>query len=103
MSLLKDDEYISKRGIYATDPQSLRARARKLRRWVSSRDEKEVVLTGHGKFWAYVVGEMDKEGNQTGECATSHSCLEEAVLKKCWLMLTRPILDQPVLAVFHMC
>ncbi|KAK5115555.1 hypothetical protein LTR62_001214 [Meristemomyces frigidus] len=50
---------------YAVDPVSLAARAAKLRRFVRDREEREVVLVGHGFFNHYLTGNVDAQGRQT--------------------------------------
>ncbi|KJY00243.1 hypothetical protein TI39_contig338g00022 [Zymoseptoria brevis] len=52
-------------GEYATDAKAVNERARKLRKWIKGREEKEVVLVAHGFFNHYLTGEVDDEGQQT--------------------------------------
>jgi hypothetical protein len=57
----------SNSGIYAPTKEALRARAKGLRDWLAGREEREVVVVGHGQFWHWVTGEVDAEGRQTSE------------------------------------
>lgn len=56
-------EWISKTGVYATDPPSLRARAKALRQWLKARPEKEIVVVSHGAILDYIVEDnLDENG-----------------------------------------
>ena len=52
-------------GEFAVDRDHLTTRARKLRRWVRGRPEKEVVLVSHGFFNHYLTGDVNDKGEQT--------------------------------------
>jgi hypothetical protein len=63
----EEDGWRSSKGIYAPSHEALRARAKALRGWLAGREEKEVVVVGHGQFWHWLTGEVDAEGKQTSE------------------------------------
>ena len=65
-SNLSDDWYL-KMGNNAVDYASLLARARRLRRWVREREEKDIVVVTHGAFAHFITGNVDEEGQQIGE------------------------------------
>ena len=50
---------------FQIDPNSLRARATKLRQFIRDRPEKEVVLVSHGFFNHYLTGDVNEKGEQT--------------------------------------
>lgn len=57
------DDWTSKKGKYATDAASLRARAKTLRRWLRAREEREIVVVSHGAILDYIVEEnLDQNG-----------------------------------------
>lgn len=59
--------WTEKTGINAFTPQALVLRAKELRKWLSKRPEKEIVVCGHGAMWDYVTGAVDDEGNLLSE------------------------------------
>ena len=59
------ENWFAHEGEYATTPEALSARARKLRRFVRRRPESEVVLVSHGFFNHYVTGDVNEKGEQT--------------------------------------
>jgi len=61
-------DWYAKAGLHATDVASLRARARRLRRYLRDDCEgDEVVLVTHGLFAHYLTGNIDEHGEQTGQ------------------------------------
>ncbi|GBE88271.1 phosphoglycerate mutase-like protein [Sparassis latifolia] len=54
LSLLIPD-WTSKRGFYACDAASLKARARWARQWLRSRPERDIVVVGHGDCLRYIT------------------------------------------------
>ena len=63
----EEDGWRSSKGIYAPSHEALRARAKAMRDWLAGREEREVVVVGHGQFWHWVTGKIDAEGKQTSE------------------------------------
>jgi broad specificity phosphatase PhoE len=61
----------SSSGIYSPSHEALRARAKAMREWLAGREEREVVVVGHGQFWHWVTGEVDGEGMQTSKFSFS--------------------------------
>jgi hypothetical protein len=59
------DNWWKHEGAFATDPKAVNERARKLRKWMRDREEKEIVLVAHGFFNHYLTGEVDDKGEQT--------------------------------------
>jgi len=59
-------DYDSKKGRWAPDGDSLKARALELRRFLRDRDEQEVVVVSHGDFLHYVSGDLNDDGTQRG-------------------------------------
>ncbi|GAB7347630.1 hypothetical protein MBLNU459_g4500t1 [Dothideomycetes sp. NU459] len=59
------DGWEAKSGGNACDVATLKARARKLRRWIRERDEGHVVLVSHGFFAHYLTGSINDKGEQT--------------------------------------
>lgn len=59
------DHWNEKHGFYATDPDHLIERARKLRCYVKARPEREAVLVSHGYFAHVLTGEYTRDGEQT--------------------------------------
>lgn len=65
---LVSEEWTSKKGVYATDPSSLRARAKALRQWLWKRPESEILVVSHGAILDYVVEDnLDENGVFMGE------------------------------------
>lgn len=56
-------------GVYDDRRGTVEERARRLRRWLKARPEKEIVVVGHGMFWHFVTGNIEgTEGHeQTGK------------------------------------
>ncbi|KAK4497887.1 hypothetical protein PRZ48_010542 [Zasmidium cellare] len=52
-------------GEFAIDAAAVNSRAKKLRRWIKARPEKEVVLVSHGFFNHFLTGDVDDKGEQT--------------------------------------
>ena len=65
-SNLSDDWYL-KTAHNAVDHASLFARARRLRRWLRERKEKEIVLVTRGAFAHFISGNVDEKGQQIGK------------------------------------
>jgi broad specificity phosphatase PhoE len=59
-------DYDSKTGTFAPDNHSLEGRAQALRRFLTDRDEEEIVVVSHGQFLHYVSRDVDEEGRQLG-------------------------------------
>jgi hypothetical protein len=59
-------DWQKKEGGNSIDMKSLHERARKLRLWLRKRPETEIVLVMHGLFAHYMTGNIDENGNQTG-------------------------------------
>lgn len=57
-------DYDSKEGRWAPGPDSLKARATELRKFLRDREEEEIVVVSHGDFLHYVSGDVDGEGEQ---------------------------------------
>lgn len=62
---LVEEGWNSKEGEYATEPSIVMARAAKLRRWLRSRKEQEIVLVSHGRFAHFLTGHVNEKGEQT--------------------------------------
>lgn len=56
----------TKEGANGIDPPTLVARAKRLLWWLGGREEREIVLVGHGYFFQYLHGGVDETGKQTG-------------------------------------
>lgn len=52
-------------GEFAIDAKAVNARAKKLRRWIKARPEREVALVSHGFFNHFLTGDVDDKGEQT--------------------------------------
>lgn len=59
---LMSADWMVKDGINAADVQTLKKRARELRRWLRLLPVKSVVVVGHGGFWDYVTEAVGDEG-----------------------------------------
>lgn len=59
-SLLTPD-WTSKKGFYATDVESLKARARWNRKWLRERPEQEIVVVAHGDCLRYITEGQNSE------------------------------------------
>jgi hypothetical protein len=57
-------DYNTKRGKWAPDGSSLKARAQELRMFLRDRTEDEIVVVSHGDFLHFVSGDTDEYGNQ---------------------------------------
>jgi len=60
-----EDGWNGKNGIYSSETATVKSRAVKLRRWLRSREEDEIVLISHGRFCHFITGDVDDEGEQT--------------------------------------
>lgn len=60
------EDWNGKSGVYAPTTKALKERAWTLRLWLKSRSENEIVVVGHGSFWHWTTGEIDREGHLTG-------------------------------------
>ncbi|CUS11551.1 unnamed protein product [Tuber aestivum] len=60
------DDWTSKEGKWAPEPDSLRERARFVRKWLKSRPESHVVVVLHGGFLYYLTEGWDGDGNLPG-------------------------------------
>lgn len=58
-------EWYRKEGKNATDVDTLRERAKRLRCWIRDRPEENVVLVAHGNFAHYLTGDVNDDGEQT--------------------------------------
>lgn len=61
---LKEKWYL-REGEFATDAKAVNERAKKLRKWIKQRPEKEIALVSHGFFNHFLTGEVDDKGEQT--------------------------------------
>lgn len=62
--LLKGD-WFSREGEFTSDAKAVNERAKKLRKWIKQRPEKEVALVSHGFFNHFLTGEVNDRGEQT--------------------------------------
>lgn len=62
---LVHDGWDEKSGEFSNEPSILMERAAKLRRWLKSRDKKEVVVVTHGRFAHFLTGNVNDQGEQT--------------------------------------
>lgn len=58
-------EWFVRTGEFSSDPKAVNARAKKLRKWIKQRPQKEIALVSHGFFNHFLTGEVDDEGQQT--------------------------------------
>lgn len=58
-------DFNTKKGKWASDGDSLKARALELRRFLRDCDEQEIVVVSHGDFLHYVSGDLDENDCQT--------------------------------------
>jgi broad specificity phosphatase PhoE len=58
-------DFNTKKGKWASDGDSLKARALELRRFLRDCDEQEIVVVSHGDFLHYVSGDLDENNCQT--------------------------------------
>lgn len=64
LSHVPEDWYV-KKGTNASTPDALRERARLLRHWLRDRQERDIVIVGHGTFWDYVTDAFGQDGHRT--------------------------------------
>lgn len=63
-NFLKEEWYL-RQGEFRVDAEAVNARAKKLRRWIQQRPEKEIALVSHGFFNHFLTGEVNDQGEQT--------------------------------------
>lgn len=63
-NFLKEQWYL-REGEFINEPKAVNARAKKLRKWIKQRPEKEIALVSHGFFNHFLTGEVTDEGEQT--------------------------------------
>ncbi|CZT14184.1 uncharacterized protein RCC_00158 [Ramularia collo-cygni] len=63
-NFLKEKWYL-REGEFSSDPKAVNERAKKLRRWIKQRPEREIALVSHGFFNHFLTGEVTDEGEQT--------------------------------------
>ena len=59
-------KWYEKTGDQAVDTKSLRERAKRLRIWLRSRKEENIVVVTHGFFAHFITGHIDEKGEQFG-------------------------------------
>ena len=62
---LCEGDWWEHQGEFAINPKVVNERARKLRKFIRDRPEKEIALVTHGFFAHFLTGDVDVEGNQT--------------------------------------
>ncbi|KAH7090823.1 histidine phosphatase superfamily [Paraphoma chrysanthemicola] len=59
------NDFNTKKGRWSPEGPALRARALELRKFLRSRDEREIVVVSHGNFLHYITGDIDDDGKET--------------------------------------
>lgn len=59
------EEWFLRQGEFSTDAKAVNERAKKLRKWIKQRPEKEIALVSHGFFNHFLTGEVNDQGEQT--------------------------------------